>query len=266
MTGVSLLRLAVILMLLAGTMRATLAAEVLETEPRPGVTLRMLADVPADAKAIAMLFPGGAGKVRIDADGRIRGTKGNFLTRSRDLFIAAGIGTALVDAPSDQWDEDGLTYARRMAPARAGEIGQAIARLRETWPGRKIWLVGTSRGTLDAASAAATLGDKGPDGLVLTSTIGRDGKQGGTVLDLALDRIAVPVLLVHHAHDGCAVTPPEAAPRIRNRLTGAPAAELVMMDGGDSGHGRACDATTHHGFLGIEDKAIHAIAAWIGSR
>ncbi len=259
----TILRCGLFLLCLAGAIRAATAAEVLEIEPRAGVTLRMLVDVPADAKAIAMLFPGGAGTVRIRDDATISGTKGNFLTRSRTLFTAGGVATALVDAPSDQWDADGLTYARRMSPTRAAEIGQAITRLRERYPGLAVWLVGTSRGTLDAANAAAALGDRGPDGIVLTASIGAAGKQGGTVLDFELARIQVPVLLVHHEKDGCTVTPPEAAPRIRSRLTGAPVTELMLFDGGDSGHGRACDAATHHGFLGIEAMVVAAITTWI---
>ncbi len=259
----TILRCGLILLCLAGAMRTAASAEVLEIEPRAGVFLRMLIELPPEAKAIAMLFPGGKGIVRINADGSIRGTTGNSLTRSRNLFAAGGIGTALVDAPSDRWNRDGLTYAYRMSAEHMAEIGQAIAALRERYPELLVWLVGTSRGTLDAAGAAAGLADKGPDGLVLTASIGASGKQDGTVLDFALERIAIPTLLVHHLEDECAVTPPAGAGRIRSRLTGTPTAALILVDGGDSGHGRTCGATTPHGFLGIEHKVVAAIAAWI---
>ncbi len=260
----SFIRGSAILLLIVSVFRSVSAMEVLEITPRAGVVLRVLVELPPDATAIAMLFPGGNGTVRIGRDGTIRGTKRNFLSRSRNRFNARGVGTALVDAPSDRQDGEGMTYAYRMSAQHAAEIGLVIAQLRSRYPGRTVWLVGTSRGTLSAVNAATALPAPGPDGLVLTAAISAAGKQGGSVLDFPLGRIVAPVLLVHHAEDSCAVSPPAGANRIQRQLTRAPVAETIMLNGGDSGHGRACDATTHHGFLGIEEKTVDAITAWIG--
>jgi alpha-beta hydrolase superfamily lysophospholipase len=51
-----------------------------------------------------------------------------------------------------------------------------IAALREDAP-VPVWLVGTSMGTVSAANAAARLMTGGPDGLVLTSTVTRQGRE-----------------------------------------------------------------------------------------
>ena len=64
-----------------------------------GHTLRALYQAPARATAVAVLFPGGAGRIGIDNRGNIAFT-GNFLVRSRAHFHAAGIATATLDAPS----------------------------------------------------------------------------------------------------------------------------------------------------------------------
>ena len=52
------------------------AEQVLKIKPRSGVNLKMLADDPGDVKAIAVLFPGGSGKVNVKNNGTFKGTKG----------------------------------------------------------------------------------------------------------------------------------------------------------------------------------------------
>lgn len=241
------------------------AQQVVKIKPRPGVVLKMLADDPGGAKAIAVLFPGGSGKVNVKNNGTFKGTKGNSLTRSRKKFSAQELVTVLFDAPSDRKDKKGLTFDYRMTGEHAGDIKLAMAKLRRAFPGLPVWLVGTSRGSTSAANAAANIKDGGPDGIVLTSTIGVSNKHGGNVLDFDLASIAIPVLIVHHQEDGCAITPVSGARDIKAALTGSKSAELIIVDGGSSGGGRACGAKSHHGFLGIERKVVDIIAAWIKS-
>jgi len=245
--------------------QAASAATVVMIEPRSGVTLKMLVDVPPSAKALAMLFPGGAGTVNIADDGSFEGTKGNFLTRSRDLFVADGVATALIDAPSDRLDWKGLTFTYRASAERAKEIKQAIVKLHALYPKLPIWLVGTSRGSTSAANAAAAAGPGEADGLVLTSSVGVESRHGGNVLDFNIEAIKIPTLVVHHTDDGCGVTPVSGARDIKARLTGAKASDLITFEGGDSGNGKECGAKSHHGYLGIERKVVDAISAWIKS-
>ena len=71
-----------------------------------------------------------------------------------------------------------------------------------------VWLIGTSMGTVSAANGAARLTAGGPDGLVLTSTVTRQGRERiETVGDVRLDAIRVPTLVVHHKNDACRATP-----------------------------------------------------------
>jgi len=247
------------------------AATVVTVVPRPGVALKMLVDVPPDAKALAMLFPGGAGTVRIADDGSFAGMKGNFLTRTRDLFAADGVATALIDAPSDRLDRKGPTFTYRASEEHAKDIKQAIATLHALYPKLPIWLVGTSRGSTSAANAAATAGPGEADGLVLTSSVGIESRHGGNVLDFKLEATRIPSLVVHHTDDGCGVTPVSGARDIKARLTGAKASDLMTFEGGDSGNGngngngKECGAYSHHGYLGIERKVVDAINTWIKS-
>lgn len=48
-----------------------------------------------------VLLPGGSGHVNLDDNGCPRALRGNSLIQSIPIFNAAGLGTALVDAPSD---------------------------------------------------------------------------------------------------------------------------------------------------------------------
>ena len=60
------------------------------------------------------------------------------------------------------------------------------------------------------------------------------------------------------------VTPVTGARDIKAALTGSKAAELMEFTGG-SGSGKECGATSHHGFLEIEQKVVDAISLWIKS-
>ena len=127
-------------------------------------------------------------------------------------------------------------------------------------------LVGTSRGTQSAAFVATQLppADGGPDGLVLTSTILTDNK-GRPVPNMALGKIVVPVLVVHHRHDGCKHCAYSDLPRLMDKLTAAPRKELITVDGGQD-RGDPCEARAHHGFNGLEQDVVARIAQWIEAR
>lgn len=127
-----------------------------------------------------------------------------------------------------------------------------------------MWVIGTSNGSLSAAAASTHLKGKGPDGVVLTSTVTKVGLSSGMahpVTLVPLEEIAVPVLLVHHKKDRCYVTPFEAMPGISAALKSAAKVELLSVEGGSS-TGNPCH-TGHHQFLGIEAGVTQDIADWI---
>ena len=193
---------------------------VVDVPSRPGVTQRFLLLTPEKPKAAVILLAGGNGRLGISQDGSIRFLSGNFLVRARRLFTDKGFSVAVVDAPSDR---QGLTLKGfRQTPQHVADIKAVIAWLKQQ-SSLPVWLVGTSHGTQSAAFIATELSASqgGPDGLVLTSTILSDDRERA-VPEMPLQRIAVPVLVVHHEQDGCSHCPFSAIPGLMRKLDGAP--------------------------------------------
>ncbi|MEO8485077.1 MAG: alpha/beta hydrolase [Betaproteobacteria bacterium] len=242
--------------LCAGTAAAE-GPRVVDVPTRPGVTQRFLYVPAADAKAAAILFAGGHGGLAIDASGAFAWGAGNFLVRSRALFAERGVSVAVIDAPSDRQAQPWLGGFRQ-TPEHAADVRAVVAWLRNEIK-RPVWLVGTSRGTQSAAATA--LAGVGADGLVLTSTILVDPR-GRPVLGMPVERLAIPVLVVHHKDDGCAVTPYAQTSALVARLTGATRKSLVTLEGGKD-TGDPCEAFAHHGFPGLERDVVDAIVAFM---
>ena len=228
---------------------------------RPGVTqpfLLVRPDRPPVASVI--LFAGGHGRLALSERGIGWGSR-NFLVRTRGLFAQQGFLVAVVDAPSDIGAE-GLWHFRT-SEAHAQDIAGVIAFLRQV-ANAPVWLVGTSAGTLSAANAAARIRHGGADGLVLTSSIMRDSRVlPYTLTDITLQDIAMPTLFVHHKDDSCRATPYEDIPGVIKKLTRAPKVELLTFTGGDPPRSEPCEASSRHGFLGLEAPVVGAISAWI---
>jgi pimeloyl-ACP methyl ester carboxylesterase len=242
---------------------AQTAQTTVDIPTRPCVTQRMLVLSPPSPKAAVVLFAGGHGGLQLAADGTIRWGSGNFLVRSRQLFADQGLMVVVLDAPSDRQSLPFLNYFRQ-TPQHAADVKAVIAWLRAS-AAVPVWLVGTSRGTQSVAFVATELAGKdGPDGIVLTSSILRDEK-GRAVPAMPLERIRVPVLVVHHEQDGCSACPFADVPGLMAKLTTAPRSELLTFKGGLS-EGDPCEAFAHHGYNGLEREVVEKIAAWIVSK
>jgi len=246
--------------------------EVVTMQVRERHTMRY-AFVPPQGTAAPItlaLLPGGPGHVDLDENGCPRKLTGNSLVRSIPIFTAAGFGTALIDAPSDHHDEDGLG-GFRIATAHADDLGKAIADLRARTRGA-VWIVGTSRGAISAANAASRLsGPSAPDGAVLTSALmsGQRAKKSWvahSVFDLPLEDIRIPVLVVGHAADKCIRSPAELMDRIVAR-TGGVRQQVVTVTGGPGFAGppglHACEGRTPHGFIEQEAEVAAGIARFV---
>jgi len=233
---------------------------VVDIPTRPGVTQRFLLISPPDAKAAVILFAGGEGGLRIDQGGAIGWGKNNFLVRSAPLFAAQQLVVAVIDAPSDRQSPPYL-FGFRNSAEHAADVKAVIAWLRENTK-LPVWLIGTSRGTQSVASVATRLqGADGPSGLVLTSTVVVD-RRDIPVTDMAVDRLTIPVLVVHHEQDECRATLFRDVPRLMGKLTAAPRKELVTFRGGEN-HGNPCEAMAYHGYNGLEKDVVQRIAAWV---
>lgn len=256
----------------ATALRAEEGREVVDLSPRGEVTLRLLLlKPPSPPVASVILFTGGDGRVGIGDAGEVR-IGGNFLIRTRDLWVREGLLTAVVDAPSDHQGSQGLG-AFRLYEAHARDIAHVVAfvRARAVAP---VWLVGTSRGTLSVVNAGVRLGADGADGadgLVLTSSIlrgfkNRDGFVADDVVDVDLAAIRKPVLIAHHREDGCPSTQFADVAVLQAKLVNAPTVGILAYEGGLVPVGDRCEARSRHGYYGLEQRVVRDIAAWITGR
>jgi hypothetical protein len=237
-----------------------LAGEVVDVTSRGEIT-RLLVEQGDDPWVVAVLFAGAHGVMNISAGGSIGRLGGNFLVRARRHFHNRGAITAIIDAPTDHTVD--LTGFRASAE-HAADVGAAIAHLRSKYA-LPVWLIGTSRGTNSAANAAIRLGPEGPDGIVLTTSLLRANTRGTNVLSMELERIALPVLVVHHTQDACRYTPPGKVADLMQALTRAQPAKVLLYEGGRGIRGQACRAFHYHGYAGIEERVVADIMAWIAA-
>ncbi len=251
------------LLMLSGACMAQANAQVQDLATRPGVTQRLLVAAPPQAKAVAVLFAGGHGGLQISDGGSLRWGDGNFLVRTRTLLAGHGIVTVLIDSPSDR-QRPPFLEGFRTSSEHVADIAAVIFAMRKQF-GLPVWLIGTSRGTQSVAYAATQLPKPdAPDGIVLTATILKDPRSVA-VPDMALDKLALPTLVVHHANDQCRVCLPADLPRLASVLGRLPRFQLQMISGGIS-VGNVCGGSAHHGFNGVEDQAVQAMASWILGR
>lgn len=233
------------------------AEDIVILATRGGVTQPYLLSAPeaGKARAVAVLFPGGAGKTDLEREtARSVLDRGNFLVRARRLFSGSGIAAAVVDAPSDQ--PSGMEDGFRLGAAHAEDIGKVVADLKTRFPGLLVFLVGTSRGTVSAASAGARLGNA-VDGVVLTASLFLAGKGGPGLSRFDFSSVSSPLLFVHHVDDGCVSTPYASAKRLADRYP------LVSVSGGPPPLSQPCEAMSAHGFLGREADTVDAVAKWM---
>ena len=130
-------------------------------ETRSGVSQAFLHIEPAEPLAAVILFAGGDGRLGLSPNG-IAALQGNFLVRSRPLFADEGLVVAVVDVASDFDTGDGL-LGFRSGKKHATDIKGVIAYVKRKAK-LPVWVVGTSRGSISAANAAARIEEKGPEG------------------------------------------------------------------------------------------------------
>jgi hypothetical protein len=255
--------------LAAQTPNRTYVSQVVTLATRPKVTVSYAAwqaNPPADIHAAIVLLAGGNGALHIASSGSVTSLEWNFLVRSRELFLRAGVDfIAAVDAPSDR--PAGMNGGFRLSQAHADDVAKVIDDVRAR-SGLPVWLVGTSTGTLSAANVAArlsgTLSD--PDGIVLTSTMAQlddRGYCGHTVFQAKLAAIRRPVLVVSHQNDACICTPAAKADAILKALALPGKREKKIFAGGLAPVSGPCEARAEHGYYGIEQAVTSFIATWI---
>jgi hypothetical protein len=244
---------------------AALADQIVTLKTRANVTQSylLLADGGAQPKAVAVMLPGGNGLVKLPDDiAQLKlGRRGNFLVRTRDLFRDDEVAVAIVDSPSDR-QEVGMDDRFRASHAHVEDMAAVVKDLKERFPEAKIFIVGTSRGTLSAAYVARALG--GPlkvDGAVLTATLFHGGRNGIGLVTFNFSAIPGRLLFVHHYNDACRATPFREADRVGRRND-----QLMTVIGGLPAESDACGPLSAHGFYGKEAETVREIKNWIMGR
>lgn len=239
---------------------AQTAVQVKEIETRPGVKLRFLYAQANPTMASAVLLQGGEGNIGIFPNGSTR--EDGFLVGGAERFTQMGVSVVIPDVPSDRRILRGFRDTADHAQDNAALL--AFLRAQSQAP---VWAVGISNGALSAAAMATHLGTTGPDGLVLASSVTKDGitpKMAQVVHWAPLHTITVPVLLVHHESDGCYVTPYSAMPDLKAAFKASPDVALLTVTGGSS-EGNPCHSG-HHQFLGVEERVTQQMTDWMLKR
>lgn len=245
-------------------MKPGFAAEFVSLQTRSGVKQNFALITPS-SKAIAslILIPGGNGIIKLQDDNGKAVIKkaGNFLVRSRDIFAHQGFNVAVIDAPSDHYNRNGMFYGFRDSEKHMTDLKTVADYLAKKFK-RPVWIVGTSRGTESTANAAIKI-PRQIKGIVLTSSITQESSKGTALLDMDLEKITLPVLIISHTDDACWVTPPDDAARLKTALINAKATEMKMFSGGDDPVSGPCQAKSAHGYFGIEQDVVKYISAFI---
>ncbi len=172
-------------------------------------------------RPVAILIPGAGGPVPID-----------FLMRNQSRISSAGIETKVATSPRE---------------------AVAIAKA-ERKAGRKVVIVGMSRGASMAASALAA--GAPANGVVFVS--------GG--LDDVRSRLGAPArlprtLVVHHRQDACVKTPPQAVPAFVGWSRGK--ARVVWVNTSGAPPRNPCGPRGAHGYFMQDGPAVSAIINFV---
>lgn len=207
-------------------------------------------------RGAVVLFVGGAGVLATVPE--------NFLLRVWKRFLEAGYAVAIPDVPTDH-PQGLLGNYRSSFDHAAGDIRGIVYDVQSRTGHARTWLIGTSRGSISAASGGAWLSPI-IAGIVLTSTVTRpdaDQEYGtGTVFGVPLGSIKVPVFLLGHAQDVCPISPPADMQNIEQKLSHAPHKTSALVLGGLQApldNSKPCEAKSPHGFWNSGFEAVDRI-------
>jgi rhodanese-related sulfurtransferase len=224
-----------------------------------GLTQRVLYAAPARVRAILIMLPGGSGDVGVRRDGDLRHDD-NFVVRTRSDWVSRGYAVLIPDTI------DGANLRGvRSSPAYA-QLVDGLAAYAHRESRAPVFLLGTSQGTIAAMNGAAHASPGLVSGVVLTESVSAPGRHSReTVFDAAPQDVRVPVLVVANRDDACDVAPPSMAPSIAAAMTRSPNARVLVVQGGVQRSGTACGSLSPHGYYGIEQPVVGAIAGWLAA-
>ncbi len=240
---------------------AASAAELLLQFPtRPGVTQGVfLASASASPAWVVLLFAGDDGNVSASGSGPTR-MQGNFVVRTASYWTDHGDAYAIFDAPSD--NAGGMPDVFRLRADTVTDVGGAVSELRKRYPGAKVALLGTSRGTITVGNVLKRQPGLA-DAFVLTSPVTQANHGQAGLSGLSWNGNKARVLVLSNEHDACQVSPPDAAKRMAEENGFDFVAVSSSTGGGD--RKSDCKAQSPHGFLGIETTVLDSINGWLNN-
>jgi hypothetical protein len=85
------------------------------------------------------------------------------------------------------------------------------------------------------------------------------------IINMNYDKLSMPVLIVSHKEDGCVRSPAEEAPALKDAIKNSQKVEVLYFTGGKKPESEPCYALSAHGFYGIEEEVVTAIADFINN-
>ena len=234
------------------------AAELLQLPTRPGVTQGIFLDSKAASPSwVVLLFAGDDGNVSVSSGGPTR-MQGNFVVRTASYWTDHGDAYAVFDAPSD--NAGGMLDVFRLSADAATDVAAAVSELRKRYPAARVALMGTSRGTITVGNVLKRRPEVA-DAFVLTSPVTQANHGQAGLSGLSWNGNKARVLVLSNEHDGCQVSPPDAAKRMADENGFDFVTVSSSMGGGD--RKSECKAQSPHGFLGIETTVLDSVAGWL---
>jgi predicted esterase len=188
-----------------------------------------------------------------------RGKSKNFLVTQKLTFTNSSLNYYLFP----NWSEsERASYQFRASKKRANRILELVAELakRNSLP---TYLVGFSRGSVDAASFAKKYPDK-IKGIVIMSGVYTNSSKKAELYSMENiigSKIDVNTLVAHHKKDACKVTQLRHAKSFFDGLQ-APEKHIILFDGGVPTGGK-CGPLHHHGYENIEKESAKKIIQWM---
>lgn len=239
------------------------ADDLITLKTRTSVEQNFLLLKPKNPLATVVLFTGGNGILDLTSTFgavSINKMQNNFLVRTKDMFFKNNFVVALIDAPSDRQTKKGMLKGFRSSTEHLEDI-EAVVKYLKNEIKLPIWLIGTSRGT-ESVGYVAVNTDTKLNGIILTSSMSIPNSKGLSVVEMDLEDIEIPTLIVSHKNDGCKKTPMSGSLKIKEMLTSSKKAKFLVFEGG-SEKSKPCKGLSYHGFLGIEEKVVASISDFI---
>ena len=204
------------------------------------------------------IFPGHPGIMKLhDESGQPQyEQRGNFLVRSRRHWLDDETLVAVLDAPSDQWTSFSQDF--RATPRYGTDVAAALNEVSKLHAVAEWIFVGTSEGSVSAFHAAR-MNPSLAKRVILTSSVFERTNNGPGLSNANFAELGAPLLWVHHEEDPCQYTRYREAKRFAERSM----SPLVSVRGGGPEKGGACQAFSHHGYVGVEREVVLAMRSWV---